>query len=332
MSFRIRSLIAVALLLVAQYAGARPTACCVVTESAGLDICGEWAAGAHALYFAPLTCPFGFANVSNQTIGELDIINSKARTVSCRPDWGFRLFGNYLSGCLFAGVRYQWLDLTTTVSTIATNIAGGGIAGQARVRGQVGIEYQNFDVRLGTYVQQGCSSVFYIYGNVRWVDLSHRRAASFVRLSDQSNESFTEKSQLQGGAVGIGIGGEVVVGCGVGAFMDGNVLGVIGARSLRDVKYRQLQTGVQFRDLQLRYPSDTCIVPEADVRLGISYTSKFGCWEFVGEIGYEVDYFWQGSAFPTFNSDELVQSSQVFSLVCEDVGFSGLFFGAHLVF
>lgn len=292
--------------------------------------CGEWMVGGHALYFAPITCPFAFGNVSNQTIGSVDVTDSKARYVPCKAAWGFRVFGNYLNDCLFAGMSYQRFEVTTTDRITATAITGGGIGGTANVVGQVGIEYQRVDVRVGAHLLQESNCLFHIYGNARWVDLSHRRAASYVRLRDGVSEFFTEKSALSGGAIGIGAGGNVDVWCGVGAFIDGNVLGVIGNRSLTNVKYKQFRLNP--RDLQLTYPSDTCVIPEADFRIGLNYTYACGCWKIEGEVGYEMDYFWNGSAFPEFNGIELLPNSRAFVLVCQDLGFSGLFFGAHLIF
>ncbi len=321
---------AVALLLVTPLEAmgrARPEEFSVVTT---IDCCGEWAVGGHALYFAPITCPFAFANVSNQTIGSVDVIDSRAVTIPCHTDWGFRLFGNYLNDCLFAAVSYQRLEAATNRPVVATAITGGGIGGTANIVGQVGIEYQNIDVRVGTHLLQECNSTLYLYGNTRWVDLSHRRAVGSVRQRDGATESFTEKSAFQGGAIGIGLGSEIDVWCGIGAFIDGNVLGVIGNRSLTNVRYRQAL--INPRDLQLSYPSDTCIIPEADFRIGLTYTYACGCWKFEGEVGYEVDYFWNGSAFPEFNGIELIPSTRGFVLVCENLGLSGLFFGARLIF
>jgi Legionella pneumophila major outer membrane protein precursor len=314
---------AVALLLFAQPAAAGS----LVVHGCG---CGEWTGGAHALYFLPITCPFTYASVGDQTVGEVDIATFRALAVPCRSDWGFRLFGNYLLDCIFAGVSYQHVQVTTTRSSASVGLSGGGIGGAGPTVAQRNIEYQNLNARVGTYLTRGCNSALYLYGNVRWIDLSHRRAVSYVRARDGSSEYLSEKSKLEGGAIGIGVGGECDVWCGLGVFIDGNVLGVIGSRSLTDVKYRQ--AGVEFRDQRLSYPSDLCVIPEANFRVGLNYTYACACWTLVGELGYEVDYFWDGSVFPNFNGVELVANSLSAAPACEDIGFSGLFFGARIIF
>ncbi len=290
--------------------------------------------GAHALYFTPIACPYTYAQTVVQVFPPSFVtLTGRAQIVPCRADWGFRVYGNYLNDCLFAGVSYQRFDATNSSSVVAdsVNIRGGGnIAGLSRATGQVGVDYQNIDVRVGMQLLRRCAASLYLYGNGRWVDLSRQRAVRQVSLTTGAVQNIREETQLQGGAIGFGAGGEFGVGCGLGAFIDGNILGVIGKRSLKNVEFVASGAVPQIR--KESYPSEICIVPEADFRIGINHTYMCGCWQLVTEIGYEVDYFWHGSVFPKFTSSTIQQGFSGFTPVCEDIGFAGLFFGGHLVF
>ncbi len=296
--------------------------------------CGEWTTGVHALYFTPITSAYGYASTFNAIAPGTDTQTGEAQLVPCAADWGFRVVGDYLNDCMFAGVSYQWFAVTTTRAVTAANIGvlGALITGSGRATGQVGIEYQNVDARVGKHLVRGCVSSFYLYGNGRWVDLSYRRGAR-TTLTNGGIASSHEKSQLQGGAIGIGVGGEFDIRCGIGAFFDGNVLGVIGKRSLKNVEFQGFNPGFTPQIRRAKYPTETCVLPEVDFRIGINYTYMCGCWEVIGELGYEVDYFWDGSIFPNLTGVDLgLGGTREFVPVCQDLGFSGLFFGARLVF
>jgi Legionella pneumophila major outer membrane protein precursor len=337
---RIRDLIgvgtAVASLFASQpvVAGELPIPCCLVIRPP-CDLCGEWAVGAHARYLAPIACPYGYAQTVVQEFPpSFDALSGRVQIVPCRPDWGFRVFGNYLKDCLFVGVSYQWFQATATKSVVADLlvIRGGGLTGPGKGTGQMAVEYQNVDVRAGTYFLRGCASTLYLYGNARWVDLSHRRTARLTVLTTGATQRIQEKSQLQGGAIGLGAGGEFDIWCGLGGFIDGNILGVIGSRSLKDVEFRGVAPGAPPQIRQEFYPSETCVIPELDFRIGLNYTYVCGCLKLEGEIGYEIDYFWHGSVFPQSINASFTDGFSGPKPVCEDLGFSGLFFGGRLVF
>lgn len=296
--------------------------------------CGEWTVGARALYFTPITCPFGYASIIGPVVPGTDTQQGRAQLVPCSADWGFRLSGNYFYDSMFVDVSYQWFEVTTSRAVTAANLGvpGALITGAGRATGQVGIDYQRVDVKVGKCLQRGCSSAFYLYGNGRFIYLSHRRALR-ATLTAGGIASSQEKSELKGGAVGIGVGGEFDISCGFGAFVDGNLLGVIGTRSLKNVEFKQFNPGFTPQINRAEYPSEACVLPEADFRLGITYTYACGCWKVVGEAGYEVDYFWHGSIFPNLIGVDLgLGGTREFVPVCQDIGFSGLFFGARLVF
>ena len=286
------------------------------------NFCGDWEFGAHALVFNPTVCEFDFATTQNAN--NRDAVS----TVKCQLDWGFRVFGAYLSRCSFIGVSYQWYESKVADSLTGTQLVSRQNDTVNRVKANLRLEYQNVDVRWGKFLHRTCGCAFYLYGNARWVDLKYRRTvqgattAGFVR-------TFTQRSKLQGGAVGVGAGADFDLWCDIGIFGDLNLLGVIAERSTRDTQTLIASAGATPATVQFRYGSDTCINPELDFRLGLNYTYTCGCWTFVGEVGYELDYFWEAFAFSNFNAQTGPFST---FRTCEDVGFSGLFFGGRVLF
>ncbi len=317
-----------ALLLTTQAANAQQ--CCPAPEPCCdpcLDWCnfgGDWEFGAHALIFSPTVCEFDYAtteNASNQ---------DSVSTLHCPLDWGFRVFGTYLSKCSFTGLSYQWFQSTAADSVTGVQLVSRQGNQVNRTQAKIRLEYQNVDFRMGKFLHRACGCAFYVFGNVRWVDLEYKRAVrDHLTTTGMSGdiEINSQKSKLQGGALGIGTGADFDLWCDVGIFGEANILGVIAERSTTDMQTQTLTTGIT-TNIPSRYGSNTCINPELDFRLGLNYTYTCGCWTVVGEIGYELDYFW--NAFAVNNVDSTGPTSLFRK--CEDVGFSGLFFGGRLLF
>lgn len=314
---------ALTLLLTTQAANAQQ--CCPPPEQCCdpcMDWCmeGDWEFGAHALVFSPTVCEFDYAttdNASNQ-----DAVS----TLQCPLDWGFRVFGTYLSKCSFTGLSYQWYQSTAADSVSAAQLISRQGDRVNRAKAKVRLEYQNVDFRMGKFLHRACGCAFYVFGNARWVDLEYKRVVRGEFTNGNSNTN-TQKNKLQGGALGVGAGADFDLWCDIGIFGEANILGVIAERSTADTQ-RDITTANGTQSVPIRYGSDTCINPELDFRLGLNYTYTCGCWTVVGEIGYELDYFWNAFAIDDVDN---VGPSSLFRK-CEDVGFSGLFFGGRVLF
>ncbi len=330
----------IALLLSAQPAAAQccppepccPDMCCDPCTD-WCDMCGDWEVGAHALFWTPVTCAYNYA-VNAPAVTPAAPFAGNVSALKCSTDWGFRVFGNYLSDCSFIGLSYQWFESKTADSRTGENlrIKGGGSGTGAgvfsgRVTARQTLEYQNLDLRWGKYLHRACGCNFYVFGNARWVDVSYRRSIRQQVLNTSDTRLVTEKSSLEGGALGVGTGADFDLWCDIGLFGEANVLGVIAERSTRNVNFVDTTPATS---VSATYPSDTCINPELNFRLGLNYHYTCGCWTVVGEIGYELDYFWDAFAFPD-NGPGLLNDSN-FAVKCQNVGFSGLFFGGKILF
>lgn len=317
-----------ALLLTAQPLEAQ---CCPPTDTCcpdWCDMCGSWEIGVHALYFTPVACEYDFATLSAVPGGgTFPVAGAK-----CKLDWGFRVFGKYMSDCSFFGLSYQWFESKSNKTAEGLNFVRNMPADFTAQRAEAALrfEYQNLDISVGKYLHRSCGCNFFVFGNARWIDLSFSRAVRGIDANGLVLNSH-EKSTLEGGALGVGLGTEMDLWCDIGLFGSANLLGVIAERSTRQV-FAPTGTGATTQSplgvANIKYASDTCINPEANFRIGLNYNYQCGCWNFVGEIGYEVDYFWNAFSFPRGNPNAAVERFRT----CEDVGFSGLFFGGRFLF
>jgi Legionella pneumophila major outer membrane protein precursor len=209
------------------------------------DPCGDREVGAHALYRAPIACPYVYVIRNTPTVEDRRTINPTS-SVKCNADRGFRVFGRYVSDCSFVGLGHQWFEsksASTSVNTLQTIPGGISINLEpTRVTERTSVEYQKVDVRFGRYLHHSCDCNFYIFGNARWVDLSNKRSIRHLAYIPSSQEDYTqqarEESELQGGALGVGAGSEFSVGCNFGLFGDANLLGIIGDRKTKNVQFQ----------------------------------------------------------------------------------------------
>ncbi|MBS0622532.1 MAG: hypothetical protein JSR80_06205 [Verrucomicrobia bacterium] len=314
---------------------------------------GDFEIGAHALLFQPSTCRYDFAQRAIDTLigpGTTQTIPGAIGTIDPDLDWGFRVWGDYIQDCMFVGVGYEWFQANDSArldGPAGSIILRDNVTGLDSATGNVKWRYQNVDVRVGG-IKSSCNGEMYGFINGRWIDLEHKRHARGVGFTTQTNTTTLvtqhgrEKAQFQGGALGIGVGGRRNLLCDFGVIGELNILGVIGKR----------QTTATFENISAvtttatgviattdtvyapGYKSVTNVTPELDFRVGLDYTWCCDCWTIIGEVGYELDYFWNVFDFPQALNPGLTNrtSGSSWRNDCDDVGFSGLFFGLRALF
>ncbi|MBS0622530.1 MAG: hypothetical protein JSR80_06195 [Verrucomicrobia bacterium] len=318
------------------------------------NCCGDFEIGAHALLFQPSTCRFDFAERINilvtQEPGATIPSTATVGTIDPNLHWGLRVWGDYIQDCMYLGVGYQWFQGNDSGS-LGSGAGSGGVILRDNLTvlrstsGKLHWRYQYVDVRIGG-IQSSCNGEMYGFINGRWIDLEHKRFATGTLTESIGGGTTTitqnarEKAQFQGGALGLGVGGRRNLLCNFGITGELNIFGVIGKR----------QTTASFENLQVvtggttpgttdtffvpGYKSVTSVTPELDVRIGLDYTWRCNCWAIIGEVGYELDYFWNVFDFPNEVNPGLTGgfSGTAWRNNCDDVGFSGLFFGLHTLF
>ncbi len=298
-----------------------------------------------------MVCPYTYAaeNVAVSTQPQPGENTYPIHMVGSDYEWGYRVFGELSIDRFFIGLSYAQLNAKNVASTIGFNLVfpGGNsnLNFLSKVIAHTSIDYQNFDVKIGVDFRRTCQSRLYAYGNVRWVDLSYSRGAqqysSVATAIGFISQKVAERSKFEGTAIGLGLGGQREVWCGLGLFGDANILGIIGERRVMPARYERYGDwggNPGFLNRTMIYPSQSCVIPELDFRIGVDYRYTCGCFTLIGEVGYEVDYFWNVFAFPALNGGDYFQNQPTahnnggFVLKCENAGFSGLFFGGRLVY
>ncbi|MBS0622531.1 MAG: hypothetical protein JSR80_06200 [Verrucomicrobia bacterium] len=322
--------------------------CCNPCNNGCWDPCtwgGDFEFGAHALLFQPSTCRFDFAERVNLLnaggLGATIPNTATVGTIDPELHWGFRVWGDYIQDCLFAGVGYQWFEGRDTGRLLGAfnTIMRDNTLSSSTVDGRLYWRYQNVDLRIGA-IQSSCHGEVYGFINGRWIDLEHTRNTTSVRppvAVANETDIAKEKAQFQGGALGIGVGGRRNLLCNFGVIGELNILGVIGKRQTTATFFTHIvNTDGEITNTLYDpgYKSVTNVTPEIDLRIGLDYTWCCNCWMVIGEVGYELDYFWNVFDFPNALNSGLTNrtSGTSWKNGCEDVGFSGLFFGLRTLF
>lgn len=265
---------------------------------------GEWGVYAEALYWRPTHCPVPYARnvVTDQP--------TKEYLVGGDYEWGFRVGVGYTNDCFLADLSYLRLRPTDTAkASPVSTIQGGESATSAET--SLKTRYQNVDFRFGQYLMRRPGCDFYVYGNVRWVDIE---LDNRTKALNNDHRHF-QNSKFDGAGLGVGLGSHFEICGGFGVAGRFGFMGIIGDSELKE--QREIGTS----DASLKQPKRTMIVPGAEFRLGLTYAYECGCWNIMGEVGYELNYYINPLRFST--TDET--NNDLPLVTCENVGFGGLY-------
>jgi len=284
---------------------------------------GEWQVYGEALYWKPTYCPVNYA-INRPSVQNGENIDTY-RTIKSGYDWGGRVGIHYENECFLADISYLYIRPTDAAkrqpaSTFAAEAAA--VNAEAKIRSR----YQNVDLRCGQYLMKKGDCQFYVYGNVRWVDLRLRWKVE----GDNASTAFTEtgfdtqETRFNGAGLGVGIGGNFDICSGFAVVGKFGFMGMIGETRF----HQKYQSSSETISVQTNWPNRTCIVPGLDFRIGLNYTYECGCWDFLGEIGYEFNYY-IGAIRYSDNPAPQPQATGVpvahLAPGCQSIGFGGLY-------
>ncbi len=269
--------------------------------------CFEYEVGVDVLYWMPMQCDYTFASFP---------VDFNIRTFAVEQDyfWGARPFIRANKGCNWAQLSYLGYRNTDTGMVESGNVisvAGINASLFSRALGKLHQRYQNVDLRVGRDLYTN----FYLFGNVRYVDLK------FIQTTRAAGPAGTaiivESATYQGGALGVGMGGHICFWDYFKAFGEINPQGVIGEQ--KNPKNRAIVLGANTFIINQKA---TCVTPELDAKLGIEMNFCWGGKEFMGQVGYEVHYFWDALRYKDRVPGVVPAPTDV---VGHDVGFAGPF-------
>lgn len=296
------------------------------------DFCGDWLVGITALYWKPMQCTFDYATTTGGT-ATAELRPTRAHTVKADYDWGLRARVAFARNCTIFGVSYLYYHASDAseatraesesemlIPQIAPPLANT-LFTSAKAREK--FRYQNAEARGAFYLHRRPACSFYTFGNVRWVDLELRQLIDARDEATGVFANFSQKATFQGAGFGVGGGGNLhIYGC-LQGFAEFNLLGIIGTREVPTHRVTSTNTN-PLLNTTVDYGSNTSIIPALDYRLGFVLNWDFSCISLTGELGYEMNTYWNTLEYSVFfgNRDR----------VCENLGFGGPFLGLSAIF
>lgn len=286
---------------------------------------GDFYGGIEALYWKPTHCPIPFANAEREN----GITDRKFFNIKSDYDWGARGRIGYACNCFFADIGYLWLQNCDHVKVKKNGFDSLNIQGDGSnidlVRSDLKFRYQHADLRFGHLLHKCENSSFYVYGNVRWMEIDFHNVTR--GSSSAAKAFFGQDACFQAGGPGVGLGGKFSIcnGFAVGGRL--GVMSMIGRSSVnREVSLKN--DGGDIENHRLIPESSTCIVPGTEVDLNISYSRRCRCTRLGIVLGYELDYYLDPLSFSSTDED----TENLPMRTCQNVGFGGPYIGAWVKF
>jgi len=283
------------------------------------DVC--WSVGVDALYWKSCQCPFDYGELRSNVLSPTPVTESQMLRVKPGYEWGFRVWIGAERDCTFATLDWTYYsDTDLSIANAGDNnlVVVPNLANATRAVARMKTRYNKINLRLGYYFHRGCDIDFYTFAGLRYLDLDSLRNVVVQAVSDE--DSLKQIYQWDGFGVEVGLGTDYHIGCGF--HLAGYIAG-IGALGHQKTRADMEGQGAGGTPSRWRYPTYVQCLPGVEFRLGFNYTYVCGCWQLKGEIGYQLDYYFDMFSIKDGDSD--------FSR-CIDVGFAGPFIGLSLQF
>lgn len=305
--------------------------------------------GGSALYWKTIAPSFHYAetfsNINAQGQGTQNTLHS----VDPGFDWGLRIYASFCSATL-DWTHYSVRDTNPTIITPvaspnplsspitfifyprAPDTPTGSNTARAiveRASATIKNEYDRVNLRWHHCLQSYCSMDLYAYAGVRWFRIRQSqkmegsRSAIPVPLDQPAAFfSFSQSAEFNAGAIELGAGGIYCLGCNFDIVGHVGALAALGHRKLNG----QTISTLEFTTARLLDRSNTHFASGIEVQLALRYTQECGCMKLTGELGYELNYY--------FNPIEIFQLSPTYDLNFHniDVGYSGPYISLKLCF
>lgn len=201
------------------------------------------------------------------------IQNDQVKTI--RPEYklGFQIGARLLSP--------NWLTVAegdyTQIDNRTKRTATGDIipTGTGKTNAEFLIRYKTGNLVGGRYIYQLQDFGLYTYVGGRYSNI----------IEETRNFGRVQRIQFEGGGPEFGVGGRSGSLCGFQAVGKFSLFGIIGKRTEKVTVDKNLRNKTR---------SNTICVPGILFRMSVTYTHRARQgWEFVGEIGYEIDHYFQ---------------------------------------
>lgn len=287
-----------------------------------LGMSGCWEIGGELLYWRACTPSFDLGAVRNDT-----------RYLSARSDYdfGFRIFGGYYRENCCTFLQLGWTSFHDTDTEVKpTNPALSktllffpNAPNVTRVTGKLKTRYEKVNLRGGRYLHRGCDIGFYVYGGARYIHLQKKLFASIRdNQLDPVTQKIFQKAEYSAGGVEIGLGTEYQIAGSFGLIAELGVIGALGEQKLYFLRQSEQNEAIIART-PTTFANRTHCVLGVEWRAGFQLSGRLACFLIIGEVGYEIDYY--------FDPISVVTNSS-FQRESQNLGFGGPYAALKLRF
>ncbi|MCH9625120.1 MAG: hypothetical protein S4CHLAM123_02890 [Chlamydiales bacterium] len=252
--------------------------------------CGQFYGAFDTLYWQPSHVPV----VAGRQIGP-DGGGLRPREnllINGEYDWGVRGQIGYERCEFFVDLAYLYFNTETTSHFTA---APGSVirmpasADLQSLQSDLDWRYQNIDLRCGHSIFRTRCTHLYGYGNARWVDILFANLDTGVRTTPAAQpDTYSQKTTFNGGGLGVGIGAQYHVLCGLGLRGQLGLMSIIGTL---DPKIELFEADTGNSSLRVDEDPRSCIIPALEFRFGLEYAFCLCLFKLSTEIGYELDTY-----------------------------------------
>lgn len=259
---------------------------------------GRWEVGAAAIY--QQTCVQNYG-VAVDRIVQGTVESDQIYDVNPQAYWGFKVWLGWYAcnGCSFADVLYKRLHSYHDGKTFSNFAPGNvlvnqiaGVAADSVIHAKQGTRFDTVRVRYGMN-PSCCRSVGSFFAG-RYVGAEIKRTI-FVPSPGTEGNHVHERTRFDGGGIEFGVDAQYPVGCGF------DLVGLLGGIALFGnrtdsfdiVRLSGVGNGATARVINGRHL--TKCVPGFETNIGVSYGYNLRlcgcCLYLIGEVGWEMDYF-----------------------------------------
>jgi Legionella pneumophila major outer membrane protein precursor len=284
---------------------------------------GQMEFGVEALYWKPDNGGFDYLLTPAD---EGRLLNASVHTLRPDYDWGVRGTGRYFSpsGCTALEFSGLWIRSTDSVNKPRTNgfIAFSRDESDSGAAARLRIEYWNLDLRLTQFLVRDPRYNIYALGGARFASHSFKEASAGL-FDPQTNGLVPVggaiESRFDGAGPEVGIGGDVCIWQGFSLISHSSIYAIVGERRTRGATIRPEQA--------LKFDRATVISPCLNIRVAIRYCLSWSCFQLSGEMGYELDHYWNAlNVVPSLNGANNQQRLE------RDIGWAGPYAGLMVGF
>ncbi|MCC5832637.1 MAG: hypothetical protein JJU12_06300 [Chlamydiales bacterium] len=319
--------------------------------------CGNFYGTVEGLYWRVNHDPIGIARRANGNVNEPVYLIDDTYHYG-RYSGGVRARAGYEACAFFADIAYLYFSDTDKKSQNRDRFSFMTLAGETpfnndptfgdedavvigpqinydSVNSRARFRYQNVDLRFGYTFCPICCFEPFVYVDARWVKVDYRRTLYGEGFDGSTGESLllnsSTRSRFSGGGLGLGLGGRYTLFGKFGIASSFNFIALIGETlfnysASQPVLFENQGIIQDFNPNFERSKKWDHVFPGVEFRIGVDYAFCLCNFDFVVEVGYELDWYSNLLFYPSKNEPFAVGSAGIPTFTSQDIGFSGPFF------